>query len=930
MVDAVVSGHAYLARETQLSPQLRAQALVETEPALVDREDELAFLKELLDQTLAGKGQVVFVGGEAGVEKTRLIHELGQHARSRDAIFAVGPSYEEESSIPYSPWTEAIRSIVQQRRNKTFDKALGRTLAEVGRLVPELESRATELGIKGWLSGPRESFMPSPPTDAERVRLFQAITDLLVNVSQERPLVISLDDVLWADGASLQLLHYLARRMRDQRILVAATYRDTELPEEHQLSRLIFELNRERSLKRIHLNRLTAKHIAELISNQLGGGTVDHDFAKLVYSRTGGNPFFVEEVIRSLSEAEGIARSAEGWGIRETQDVEIPSTIRAIIKQRISRLGEDTTQTLMLCAAIGMEFEYEILSRVAGSNEEQLIKQLEAATQAGLVRETHSGKKISYFFADEQIREFLYDELSLIRKRKTHAKLAHAIEEYHVKEPELHFEELAYHYIQAGESAKAAEFSRLAGDRAAALHAHTDAKNHFRNVMELLEPGQILERVETVTKIADVSNRIGERVESIKFYREAISLAENLKDDRKMAQLYLKLGYAYYVAADNATALETLRQGLMFLRGMPDTHEEAAISQNIARLLLNSGEVEEGLQWCEKAIKLAKQLNDQEVLAHALISRSYGLRASRSTKTESAQLLENALEIATKNGFDEPACRAFLNMGGFTARVKARYPKGVEIFKQGIDYSKKTGQLTYEAWIEAELAFLALIPLGELDLATEAANHAHRIGSEISDWFTSYSILPLGIVQLWRGNLRKAEEYLADGLVKAEKAGNSLVLYQYHWALGELQLKKDDPVAAKQHLLKATALGPGGVWTYPPLEAYFGLLKVSLMQQERKEARAFLDKIKEEANELDEPWGYAYDLWGTGLMAESEGEHSNARDALKASNRIWNELKHRYNYAQTLLDCGRVMIERLEEKERATTIEEGQRIMANL
>src|SRR5437899_6285281 len=211
------------------------------------------------------------------------------------------------------------------------------------------------------------------------------------------------------------------------------------------------------------------------------------------------------------------------------------------------------------------------------------------------------------------------------------------MEECYQKEPELHFEELANHYIQAGETAKAAEFSRPAGDRAAALHAHNDAKNHFRNVIELLEPGQISERLETITKIADTSNRLGEHVESVKSYREAISLAENMKDNRKMAQLYLKLGYAYYVAADNSKALEKLKQGLTFLQGTPNTHEEAAISQNIPRLLLNSGEVEEGLQWCEKAIQLAKQLDDKEVLAHALISRSYGLRTTRRTKIESFQ-----------------------------------------------------------------------------------------------------------------------------------------------------------------------------------------------------------------------------------------------------------------------------------------------------
>ena len=908
---------------------MRLSTIVQSELPLVDREDELSFLKGLLDQAAAGKGQVVFVGGEAGIGKTRLIQELGRHARANGAIFAIGPSYEEEHSIPYSPWTEAIRSVVQQRRTKTFDKSLGRTLAEVGRLVPELESRANELGIKGWLSGPRESFMPITATDAERVRLFQAITDLLISISQEKPLIIFLDDLLWADDASLQLLHYFIRRTRDHRILIATTYRDTELPEDHPLSRLILDLNRERTLRRIHLDRLTTNHVAQLISNQLGGGTTSPDFAKLVHSRTGGNPFFVEEVIRSLSEDIGIIRSSAGWTLRETQGVQIPSTVRALIKQRISRLGEDTAQTLMIGAAIGMEYDYEILKKTTGLSEEQLITQLEAALQAGLVREARPGKKISYVFSDEQIRDFLYDELSLIRKRKTHARIALAMEEHYSKERESHYEELAHHYIHAGETSKAAEYSRLAGDRAASLHASADARKHYKNELELLEPSQKLERTEVYTKIGDASNQLGEYKECVKNYHQAISLARDSRDNRKLAQLHLKLGYAHYVGADMEKALAALKEGLSLLEGMPTTHEEAAISQNIARLLLNTGERDEGLRWCKKAIQLARELDDKEVLAHSLISLAYGTKPTRENKAEVFQHDQEALKIATENNLDEAACRALLNFGGGIARLKASYAEAVEIFKRGIEYARKDGQLAYEAWLEAEIAFLALIPLGELHAAVDAADRAHKIGAEISELFTAYSILPLGLVQLYRGNLARAEVHLAKGLPQAENARNSLVLFYYYWAQGELYLKKNDPATAREYFLKSAKIGLNGVWTYPPLDAYFGLLKVSLAEKKIEEAASFRAKISEGASELDEAWGYAYEQWSTGLIAEAQGDSKKAAEALRASSDAWNKLKNRPNYAETLLDLGRTMIESSEAKERAATIEEAKRIIAS-
>ncbi len=909
---------------------MHPQAVIQTELPLVDREDELAFLKELFRHALERRGQVVFVGGEAGVGKTRLVHELGKYARDKGGLFATGPSYEEESSIPYSAWTEVIRSVTRQHRTKTFDKAMGPTLAEVGRLVPELELRAKELGIRGWLSGPREIFAPISGTDIERVRLFQAVTDFLISVSDEKPLVVSLDDVLWADNASLQLLHYISRRIKEHPIILAATYRDSELAEDHQLSRLIIELNRERILKKLRLDRLTSLHVAQIMSNQLGGGSVTPDFVKLVHSRTGGNPFFVEEVIRSLSQDGGIVRSTNGWALKESYSVEIPSTVRALIKQRLSRLGEDTAQTLVLASAMGMEVDYELLTRVSGLNEESLIDQLEAAMQAGLLKEKRGGKRVSYVFSDEQIRDSLYDDLSLIRKRKVHAKIATSAEERYSGERELHVEELAHHYIQAGDTAKAAEFSILAGDRAAALHANQDAKKHYRNVLELLEPDQKPSRLEALTKIADVSNRLGEHNESVKKYREAISIAESLGDSRRIANLYSKLGYAHYVGADMNRALEDLKTGLTVLHGIPNTSEEATICQHVARILLNRGDVEEGLQWCGKAIQLSKQLDHKDVLAHALISRAYGLRPNRKNKSEIFQLMEDALKIAIENRIDEPACRAFLNFGGGTARLKSDYTRAKEIFKQGIEYARKTGQLTYEAWLEAELAFLALIPLGDLDEALNAANRSHKIGSEISGIFTSYSILPMGIVELYRGNLEKAQDYLTGGCSVAENAQNSLVIYQYYWALGELNLRRKDLRASEHYFLKAATIGPRGVWTYPPLEAHFGLLKIFLNMRRLDEAGKQSEKIRELASELDEPGGYAYERWVHGLLSETTGNLREARDAFKASANAWNKLRHQYNYATALFDVSRVMVEPQDREERTAVIGEAEKVMAAL
>ncbi len=486
-----------------------------------------------------------------------MVRELGNTAVGQNAIFAVGSSYEEEGLIPYSPWIEAIQGIMDQASPEMLGKTLGPTLAVVSRLVPNLAVTAKELGVKGWLSGPETGEFVST-TETDRIRLFQAVTDFLIHVSKRQPVLLFLDDALWADPVSLQLLRYFCRRIRGHKLMVLVAYRDVELPEEHALSRLILDLNRERILRQVKLNRLTADHVAEIISNHLGGGPVAPEFAKLIHSRTGGNPFFVEEVLRSLSETGQVQRSEQGWTLQEIGQVRIPSTVSALIKHRLSRLDDGTLQILAAGSAVGMEFPYEVLRRLEDRKEEELISLLEAAVAASLLKEKRTASDISYVFTDEQIREFLYDELSLIRKRKIHGRIAQVMEQLHRNNKDQRPEELAYHYVRSGDLAKAAEFSLKAGDRAARLYAHAEAKAHYGNVLDLLEVEQTEERLNVLEKIGQTSYRLGEYRESVRYYRDAVSAAERLGQNKRVAQLCSKLGTAqWFLGNDQQGAFES-------------------------------------------------------------------------------------------------------------------------------------------------------------------------------------------------------------------------------------------------------------------------------------------------------------------------------------------------------------------------------------
>ncbi len=908
----------------------RSLTITRREVPFVDREEELFLLDSLAQEMAEGKGQIVFVGGEGGIGKTRLVYELARRARSQEAIFAVGPSYEEEILIPYSPWIEVIRSIVHQSPAEAFTKLPGRILAEVGRLVPELAMKAKELGIKGWLTGPEMGEM-IVATDAERIRLFQSVTEFLNHSSRKKPVILFFDDVQWADAATLQLIHYYCRRIREEKIMLIAAYRDTELSEDSALSRLLLDLNRERVLKQVKLNRLTTDQVAEIISFQMGGGAVDPKFAKLIYSKSGGNPFFVEEILHSLAEENQISRSEEGWSLHEMEQVEIPSTVRALIKQRVSRLQEPALQTLFVGAVIGMDFGFELLNNVAKVEEEQLIGQLEDALHAGLIRENPVQKEVSYIFADEQIREYLYSELSLIRRRKLHLKVAETQERLYEHDKERHLEELAHHYIHGGNEAKAIEYSRMAGDRAMKLYAVGEAKRHYSSVLDLLGEDAGGERIEILMRLGEASFQIGVLEECVKYYKSALEIARRAREKRGIADIYSRLGIAYwFLGNDKQGALESYQEGLRALTGDNGTLEEARISQYIARLLVNTGDPKSGLTWCEKSIEIARSLNANEILAQGLQTLAIGLPPTRDNKSEIIRLLEESLSISLEHQLEDATCRAYVNLGSMYHHIHSDYVRSKEAYLKGVEYAKKIGYLNYESWLEAEFAHYAYLPLGEWEQAIETASHSLRIATDLgSELHTAKSLTPLASANLLRGNIARAEEYLGKAYPLAEKSQWTEIIYYCCLALGQLHLKKNDFPKAERYLSRGSEMALEMGFP-PPFEIHFELVNLYTIEGDLEKARDFHGKLKSEAAKLDEKWGYAYERWAYGIIASEEKDWSEAKRAFKASAEIWRELKHPYNSAKTTLAYGDALSKSGNQSEGAELIAEARQTFSRL
>ena len=321
----------------------------------VGRERELDQLRQAVDTALGGRGSLQLLVGEPGIGKTRAAEELATYSRVSGARVYWGRCREDEGAPAYWPWVQAIRSYAREADPVALAWQLGGGAAEVAQLIPEV---AEKLDIA-----------PASGSDSEeaRFRLFDSVTSLLLAAARDRPLVIVLDDLHWADEPSLLLLRFAARELASSGLLILGTYRDVELGRHHPLARVLGEISGIEGSGRIPLRGLGVGAVERYIE-MTSGAPSPRGLAEAVQEQTDGNPFFVGEVVRLL------ASEGKLTGAGSIAELEIPQGVREVIGRRLDRLSEQTNDALRVAAVIGRDFDEELVSRVAKQSQEELMR----------------------------------------------------------------------------------------------------------------------------------------------------------------------------------------------------------------------------------------------------------------------------------------------------------------------------------------------------------------------------------------------------------------------------------------------------------------------------------------------------------------------------------------------------------------------------
>ncbi|MBV9547095.1 MAG: AAA family ATPase [Chloroflexi bacterium] len=751
------------------------------EPALVGRDREIDLLEDAVERLFGGRGQVIFVAGEAGIGKSRLSREMVDRVTRRGGTAMLGAAYEHEGRLPYGPFADAFRSI--------------------GGL-------ATPIGVRAIFgeAGNDLSRLPESQVSAfrsERQRLFAAVSDALRRVAAGAPLILVLEDLQFADEATHELLHYLARTTLESPILILATFRVEEAPPISPTAQLVAALQREQLALRVHLERLPAPATNLLVSSLVKPGPIDRKVFEIVRDIAAGNPLYTEELLRTLRDSGRLQLSDGRWEL-SGDDVPLPGSALQMISARIAQLDSSARQVLMVAAVAGQESDYALLRGAAGLPDSTLLDALDACIAHGVLKESSAG----YVFGHPLQRAAAYENLSRARRTHLHGTVAAVLEDQYGDALDDHAEKLAHHWSMSQHSGRAVSYLIMAGDRAAAVHTNQAAEASYRRSLDLLDaPGVTGDRDRVAAllweKLGDLLALAAASPEDEAAYITAADRLQSARtvlsnsDSDHLVRLYRKAAHAALTRHAVDAATQHLAAAEALLDDAFESPEWPRVRLIRALWFWERGMHDQGRQAAEDSLRLARERDETLDQVNAYMTLALVFHSSGSWKEGLALEIEQAGRLADANPrlgllFDAHLCLGEYHLYGDSAF------ETVEAYaRQTLERAKRAGAVRAEA-LTSLLLGESLLAQGQWDRAAaylEQSLTGHRhVGSTAGQALALHRLAEL---RLYRGELAFAEQHLHEALALEVDAPMAPHVYGRLYAtLASHNLLRNDAPAA--------------------------------------------------------------------------------------------------------------------------------------
>jgi DNA-binding CsgD family transcriptional regulator/tetratricopeptide (TPR) repeat protein len=697
----------------------------------VGRTEELARLRELLAHAAAGEPVVAVLGGEAGVGKTRLVDQLAAANQQGARVLRGGCVPLGEEGLPFAPVIEALRGLARELDPAELAAVAGPARAELARLVPDL----------AWDG---EAVAGAEVAGAGQGRLFELLLGVVERLAATAPLLWVMEDLHWADRSTRDLLAYLTTYLRSGRVLLVGTFRSDELHRLHPLRGLLGELARNRRVARLELPRFTRAEVAEQLAGLLGE-TPPARLVEDIYARSGGNPFFAEELLLA---GDGAVPAA------------LPPSLQAVLLTRVVRLGDRTQQLLRVAAAAGPGVAQPVLAAVAGMDDQELLGSLHEAVDQQLLLPEPGGN--GYLFRHALLAEAVYGELLPGERVGLHTALAGALEAglEAGDDPATRAARLAYHWAAAGDQPRALSASVQAAAAAEQVYAFAEAQLQLERVLGLwsyvpdAEARAGTDRVGLVTRCAEAAYAAGDTSRVAQLVRQALRLVDQARQPQRAGLLHEQLARCLRMLAD-PDALGEQQQAVQLIPPGPSV-ERARVLGSLAQLLVLVSRFAEARGLAEEAVAIAGQVGARAEEAAARTALG-GTLIYLGDPDAGLGELEAARHLAAEAGEGVVMLRAIQNHSDGLVAV-GRLEEAATVALSGIQDARRVGLARSYGPFLAYNAIEALVALGRWDQAERVSSE----GLETAPSDAADVALPLAraALELGRGDLDAAEARL--------------------------------------------------------------------------------------------------------------------------------------------------------------------------
>jgi DNA-binding SARP family transcriptional activator len=636
---------------------------------LVGREAEMHALQQVYARVV-DDGHFLVVEGETGIGKTRLVEDMLTNLRSRGVVTIAGRCYSGQANLAYAPVVEGLRSAIQENRRPGWEQTLPALwLNEAARLLPELR----RLGVGPGLEVPLDSL-------GAQFRFYEGLSQLLLALCGESPPgVVFIDDLQWADEATLDFLTYLARRLSARPILLLVTWSTEEVAAGHPLRRLYAEAQRSGLASALTLSRLSAEAVAELVGAvalPLSGAE-----SRRLYRESEGLPFILAEYLAALS---------EDLRLKPDMAWTMPERVRHLLLSRLEKAGDAGWQLLQSAAVIGRSFDFETLREASGRTEEEAVMTLEGLLSRGLIRESQPGGEEArggpiYDFIHDKVRSLVLSETSQTRRRLLHQRVAQAlvVQARERQDRAGLAAQIATHFRQGGRAREAAEYYHLAGEYARSVHANAEALADFQAALSLGHsdtPGldeaiaelhvlqgdyraalssyesasahyqgkdPALARIEH--KLGDLSSRMGEWESAERHFQAAADGLHGNGSPSALSRLYSDWSRASYHQGKTERARQLASQALELAETASDAAAEAQAYNVLGILERNQGELSQAIRHLTRSLEIAESVGDWGSQVAALNNLSL-VYADNGELAQAISCTQNALKLCISLG----------------------------------------------------------------------------------------------------------------------------------------------------------------------------------------------------------------------------------------------------------------------------------------